>query len=203
MSSLHCALRGGTARYNMPMPSSPNHAVTLACHPDAHSAAVRQIGVRLGRLPGGMLALSYSIEGDIDRLRVPAPRAPAFADRLWEHTCCELFVARKDSPAYHEFNLAPSGEWAAYAFARYRDGAFLADEALEPRVAVRSTPEQLELDVVIRLESLSPGHAETRLSLALSAVMEDEDGSLSYWALRHPPGAPDFHHPHAFALELE
>jgi hypothetical protein len=33
-------------------------------------------------------------------------------------------------------------------------------------------------------------------------VIEAADGSLSYWALRHPPGKPDFHHRDAFALEL-
>ena len=34
------------------------------------------------------------------------------------------------------------------------------------------------------------------------AVIEENDGRLSYWALRHAPGKPDFHHPEAFALEL-
>ena len=38
--------------------------------------------------------------------------------------------------------------------------------------------------------------------IALSAVIEEVDGTKSYWALRHPPGAPDFHHPDCFALEL-
>jgi hypothetical protein len=45
-------------------------------------------------------------------------------------------------------------------------------------------------------------HAGARLTLALSAVIEDEDGVLSYWALKHPAGKPDFHHRDAFALEL-
>src|SRR3546814_3736372 len=31
--------------------------------------------------------------------------------------------------------------------------------------------------------------------LALSAVIEELDGTKSYWALAHPPGKPDFHHP--------
>jgi hypothetical protein len=38
--------------------------------------------------------------------------------------------------------------------------------------------------------------------LGLSAVIEDTRGSLSYWALAHPPGKPDFHHADGFALEL-
>jgi hypothetical protein len=41
-----------------------------------------------------------------------------------------------------------------------------------------------------------------RLRIALAAVIEDENGRLSYWGLRHPPGKPDFHHPDGFALEV-
>jgi len=37
----------------------------------------------------------------------------------------------------------------------------------------------------------------------LSAVIEEESGTLSYWALRHAPGRADFHHPDGFALELD
>lgn len=36
----------------------------------------------------------------------------------------------------------------------------------------------------------------------LSAVIEEADGTLSYWALAHPAGKPDFHHPDCFVLEL-
>ena len=114
-----------------------------------------------------------------------------------------MFIARAGQPAYHEFNLAPSGEWAAYAFARYRDGALLADEDLDPRIAVRSSADGLALEASIRLDRLSPVLVRARLALALSAVLEDDAGALSYWALKHPPGRPDFHHPDAFALELD
>ena len=40
------------------------------------------------------------------------------------------------------------------------------------------------------------------LRLALSAVIETEDGRIHYFAAAHPPGQPDFHHPDCFALEL-
>jgi hypothetical protein len=151
----------------------------------------------------GTLAVGYVIEGDLARLRVPPARAPRIAQRLWQHTCCEIFIAREGLPAYHEFNLSPSGEWAAHAFASYRDGGPLADEGLAPGIAVRSAADRLELDAVIRLDRLSPSYAGAKLSIALSAVLEDDTGALSYWALRHPPGKPDFHHPAAFALELD
>lgn len=184
------------------MLSSLGHAVTLKCHAETRSLAARSIGARVCRTPDGALAVTYSLEGDLSRLRIQPPRPRRIADRLWQHTCCEIFVACKGSPAYHEFNLAPSGEWAAHAFTRYRDGALLADEALDPRVTVRSAAEKLELDAIVRLDRLSPMHVGAALSLALSAVVEDADGMLSYWALKHPAGRPDFHHPDAFALEL-
>ena len=38
--------------------------------------------------------------------------------------------------------------------------------------------------------------------MGLSAVLEETDGTKSYWALAHPPGAPDFHHPDCFALDI-
>jgi len=185
------------------MPSSPAHATALVCHPEHPSDAVRSIAARLGRTPDGALAVTYVIEGALARLRIPPPRAPRIAERLWQHTCCEVFVARHGEPAYHEFNLAPSGEWAVYAFRRYRDGQLLADETLDPRIATRAAPERLELDALIRLDRLSPTLVRAGLSLALSAIVEDDSGALSCWALKHPPGRPDFHHPDAFALELD
>ena len=44
--------------------------------------------------------------------------------------------------------------------------------------------------------------AAGKIAVGISAVMEEQDGTNSYWALRHPPGKPDFHHREAFALEL-
>src|SRR5688572_25798002 len=116
------------------MPFHPVHALTLKCHPDTPAPAVRAVRARVARAQGGVLAVSFLIEGDMDRLRVPlgAGRVPAGGssrrDRLWEHTCCEIFIARKGLPAYHEFNFSPSGEWAAYAFERYRQRVPFAGE---------------------------------------------------------------------------
>lgn len=186
------------------MPPDPVHAVTLTCHPETPTDAVRGISAHVRREPGGKLAVTYVLEGDLDRLRVPAPRAPRVASGLWQHTCYEIFIACKGSPAYYEFNLSPSGEWAAYAFDGYRRpraGESITSD-LAPQVAVRRVAGRLELDAVIRLDRLPALHPGARLSLALSAVVEDNDGVLSYWALSHPPGKPDFHHPEAFALDL-
>jgi hypothetical protein len=105
----------------------------------------------------------------------------------------------EEGPGYREFNFSPSSEWAVYAFRGYRDGEELEVE-LCPGIVVRRTGDRLELDAEIRLNWLPPGRS---LRLGLSTVVEDADGVLSYWALRHPPGKPDFHHTDAFALQLE
>jgi hypothetical protein len=185
------------------MESPPVGAVELICHPETRSDAVRGIQARVARTADGILAVRYLLEGDLGRLCVPRARTPRITERLWQHTCCEVFVARKGSPEYHELNLGPSGEWAAYAFVRYRDGGLLADDRLNPGITVHSTAEKLELDAQVRRGQLSLMHLDAWLSLGLSVVVEDVSGTLSYWALRHPSARPDFHHPDAFALELD
>ena len=167
----------------------------LRCHPDTPCDAVTAVRARVEKNPAG-LRLRYEIEGDLGRLRIPPPRAARVAEQLWQHTCCELFVRRAGSPAYREYNFSPSGEWAAYEFERYREGALLADAALDPKIALRRGASGLELEAGVA----APGG---KLALGLSAVIEEEGGQLSYWAMRHAPGKPDFHHLDAFALELD
>ena len=186
------------------MPFDTVHAVTLHCHPDTPAAAVRGVAARVGRNTPEELAVTFILDADPDRLRIPAPRAPRVAHQLWEHTCCEIFIARKGLPAYCELNLSPSGEWAAYAFDGYRSPRAEAPHAEEiaPAFKVRGAPNGFKLDAVINLDRIPVHRSGAPLSLALSAVVESREGALSYWALRHPPGKPDFHHPDAFALEL-
>ena len=141
-----------------------------------------------------MLRVDYVLEGDIHALRIPAPRPPRAVDELWKHTCCELFVARPGAPAYREFNFSPSGEWAAYRFSKYREGR--AAENVAPTIAVGRSGERFDVTARVTAE-------EEKLLLGLCAVIEEEGGATSYWALRHAPGKPDFHHPLAFAMELD
>jgi len=172
--------------------------LTLACHPQTPCQAIRSIDAVIAAKPGNILSLSFVLECDLSRLRIPGPRASRRAGGLWAHTCFEAFVMAGDGPEYREFNFSPSGEWAVYAFRSYRDGGELEVE-LAPEIVVRRTLNRLELDAEICQDLLPPGGA---LRLGLSAVMEDADGELSYWALQHPSGKPDFHHTDAFALPL-
>jgi hypothetical protein len=180
-----------------------DHTATLVCHPHTPPGPVRAIDAALRRGPNGLLEVSFRLTGDHAQIRVPDRCPPRFAMLLWEHTCFEVFIALDGAAAYHEFNLAPSGEWAAFEFARYREVSALGDGALAPRITLRSTTSRLQLDAALPTDRLSPEHASSVLRLGLSAVVEAADGSLSYWALHHPPGKPDFHHADAFALRLD
>jgi hypothetical protein len=177
-----------------------NHLVP---HPHTPSRVAKAVAAEATRNGDGKLALSYTITGDMARLVVPQPAPARIGWKLWRHTCCEVFIRATGAAAYHELNLSPSGEWAAYAFESYRNGATLDEPALNPQIAVRATPSQLDLSALVDLSRLSPAYAHGPLSIGLAVVVEDDNGALSYWALRHAPGQPDFHHADAFALQIE
>lgn len=168
-------------------------SATLSPHPTTPCNALRAIRVSVDR-DRAVLRVDYVLEGDTQGLRIPAPRPPRAADELWKHTCCELFVARPGARDYREFNFSPSGEWAAYRFSSYREGRAAVDTL--PTIAVERASSRFNLSARVSV-------GEDKVVLGLSAVIEDESGALSYWALRHAPGKPDFHHPQAFAMELD
>ncbi len=163
---------------------------------------VETIHSRIAYIEPNLLRINYATRGEIVKLQIPAPSLPHRADRLWEHTCFEAFICADGDSSYYEFNFSPSGEWAAYSFRGYRDGAPTDDEALVPGIIVRRTPDRLELDAVVRMDRLPGIRTGSTLRIGLSAVIEATDGTLSYWALKHPAAKPDFHHPDSFALEL-
>lgn len=177
------------------------NCVSLFCHPSTPRSPVRAVSVRVRFTAGAGIALAFSLEGGIQRVRVPERRTSQRRDQLWRHTCAEVFAMAGDGPDYREFNFAPSGEWAAYAFRSYREPAAEVF-ALDPGIVVRATDDRLDLEAVIAGHALPRTGADRPLRLGLSFVVEDVGGALSYWALRHPPGAPDFHHADAFALDV-
>lgn len=149
------------------------------------------------------MTLTYSIEGAIENIRLPPARAPRAADSLWQHTCCEMFMKVAGAQDYYEFNFAPSGEWAVHVFTSYRQRSESGNIALDPQIKLHKSDRTMELNASISPKQLPPGFARARLCLALAAVIENLDGTLSYWALAHPTGQPNFHHPAAYTLELD
>lgn len=173
------------------------HTLPLAPHPAGTAPAALAIEARVAR-QAGVLRLAYTLEGDLAQVCLPPPRPPRRAEGLWRHTCFEAFVARDPGSAYLELNFSPSGEWASFAFTGYREGA-AADDCAAPVMEISRDERRVALDASVHLAPLAGG-APARLALA--AVIEARSGGLTYWALAHPAGRPDFHHPSAFTLSI-
>ena len=152
-------------------------------HPDAPPGAIHTIDAELRRIEGGAVATFRAI-GEVSRLVVPSPAAPVRTDGLWKTTCFEIFVAA-DGSEYDEYNLSPSGAWAAYRFEDYRSGMSPKDAVIE----IDSSLDDKGLSLIAKIESQFdlPSH------IGLTAVIEEADGVIRYWSTAFAPGKPDFH----------
>jgi hypothetical protein len=170
----------------------------LKPHPDWPCPAVERIAVEIARPAQDVISIRYEVSGRIAELRVPPMRSPVRTEELWRTTCFEAFLRPQGGEGYLEFNFAPSGEWAAYAFSAYREGMQRLDPLAVPAILTSSQPDRLIVDVSLSLSGLADGPWRA----GLSAVIEGRDGTKAYWAVTHPPGKADFHHRDCFALDL-
>ena len=170
--------------------------VELWADPAYEAFRIETIAVDVERVSASLLRFHYVVEGDIDRLLLPAPTPPFRARNLWKATCFEAFLKPRGREAYREFNFSPSGQWAAYDFTEMREGRAEADVSA-PYVRIEDNMTWWAVGATIALPS------KKRWELALSAVLEEQDGTKSYWALAHPSAdKPDFHDPACFAAHL-
>jgi hypothetical protein len=167
--------------------------VLLTPHPDTPSKAISRIEVEITR-GAATLALRYRVFGKLSRLRSPDLERHGRAEGLWRSTCFEAFVKPDDGEGYLECNFA-GHQWATYQFTGYRQG--MTEAVVEPGF--------IEGGAGWLSSEIEPGRFARPAPywrVGLSAVIEEVDGVLSYWALAHPAGKPDFHHPDSFALTL-
>lgn len=189
--------------YNCTMLAIRHHACDLRPFGMSTGLHGRRLALTAARGRPPVISVEYTLSGDTARLVVPQATTAGFADRLWEHTCCELFVAVDPGAGYLEFNFAPSGAWAAYAFDGYRHGMRALPDARAPAITCTRDSGGLRLSIALDLEGLPVDAAATMWRVAASAVLEFDDGSREYWALAHPAERPDFHHPGSFTLALD
>ena len=173
----------------------------LILHPDSTCRGVKAIAVEAVRGPQGSLVLEYQTSG-MPELALPDPDTVTDsmrADALWRHTCFEAFVRAFGGESYCEFNFSPFGQWAAYRFDGYRRNRRDADVA-RPLIKAGARAGGFMLRAELDLGGLPALSGDWRIGIA--AVIEDADGNLAYWALKHPSAKADFHHGDGFALEL-
>lgn len=142
-----------------------------------------------------MLRLRFTLRDPDGIVFLPEPAPGERRDGLWQTSCFEAFIQPAGAIGYHEFNFSPSGDWASYSFDAHRAG--MRDAPGQP-VIERNTD---GMNVTVDLSGY-PDLAEAALRAGLTAVIEEKDGTKSYWALKHPEGAPDFHDAACFVLEL-
>jgi hypothetical protein len=138
----------------------------------------------------------FGVGAPAARFVLPEASEPGRADQLWQTTCFEAFLKADGLEAYREWNFAPSGDWAAYDFAGYRQGMTRAEVAAPPYIRLEDNLTWWTLGATIAVE------ADRAWQLGVSAVLEEKDGTKSYWALAHPAEKPDFHHADCFAARL-
>ncbi|WP_374326858.1 DOMON-like domain-containing protein [Azonexus sp.] len=169
----------------------------LLQHAASPPPAGLMIAVTASRGAAGELQLDYRLHG-VTILALPPPAVAGPADGLWQHTCCEAFIAVADGPAYREFNFAPSGQWAVYDFADYRQRNESWQPPAAPQISCRRDGDTLYLMATVPA-ALLPANAAR---LGLSVVAATPAGDRSYWALAHAAAQPDFHLAASFVLPL-
>ncbi len=142
---------------------------------------------------GASLKVAFEVTAILTDLNILdlEPAKAQRKDKLWEHTCFEIFLAQKNEPNYWEFNLSPSGNWNVYSFTDYRKG-------MKPEILFDALPfdvkilsdRKLKLETAIDLRFIQE---YSYLNVGLSAVIEPNDGVISYWSVDHPKDIPDFH----------
>ena len=131
-------------------------------------------------------------------LVVPAFAGKGRADGLWQTTCFELFVRPGEGAGYVEFNLSPSERWNVYDFTSRRKGMRERAMPREPECTMRKGTDMAIFDAAIPAAGLPP----LPWRCGFTAVLEEEGGTKSYWALAHSGDAPDFHDPACFLHDL-
>ena len=139
----------------------------------------------------------FGVGAPMKRFVIPEAEEPERANELWRTTCFEAFLRPDGQESYREWNFAPSGSWAAYDFTKYRESMAPAEVDSPPYVRTEDNFTWWGLGATIAVD------AETNWQLGLSTVLEEKDGTKSYWALVHPnPEKPDFHDPSCFIGRL-
>ncbi|MEO7365780.1 MAG: DOMON-like domain-containing protein [Sphingomicrobium sp.] len=138
----------------------------------------------------------FGVGAPADRFVIAKLSEPWRADELWRTTCFEAFFQPAGAKSYREWNFAPSGNWAAYDFSERRTGMSRAEVGSPPYIRMEDNFTWWTVGATIA------GDAAQEWQLGLSAVLEEKDGTKSYWALAHGDQQPDFHNPDCFVAKL-
>lgn len=157
----------------------------LMLHQTCDLGPIRAVTASVTLTPEGCEA-EFRLDGYVPHIVVPPIARAERTDNLWKTTCFEIFWQPIGQAGYREFNLSPSGRWAAYDFNAFREGM---RDAPVGSVAITCSHDLngLTLKAAIAAELKTPAQ------VALNAIVQHADGGMQYWAMHFPPGRPEFH----------
>ncbi len=149
------------------------------------------------------LDLFFSISGAVADIAWHKAEEEGRFDELWKHSCFEGFVRAGAAEGYVEVNLAPRRRWALYRLDGYRTGLRWAVGIIVQNMTFKRlediSPRRVRMRAALQLPF---DFAQEAWALGLSVIIEETDGTKSYWALAHVPGPPDFHNADCFTARL-
>ena len=158
-------------------------------HQSCELGPIKAVTANITSTPNGCEA-EFKLEGRVDQIVLPRAVQPKRQDDLWKTTCFEIFWQPIGGDSYREFNLSPSGRWAAYDFDSFREGMRDAPvDAISVGSSHASAIGHGELALKTSIAADLPAPAQ----VALNAIVEHKDGSLQFWALAFGPGKAEFH----------
>lgn len=157
----------------------------LMLHRTCDLGPIRAVTATIAATPEGCEA-EFRLDGRVDAITLLPRVSPQRKDNLWQTTCFEIFWQPLGGTCYREFNLSPSGCWAAYDFDSFREGM---RDAPVDRIVLACSQDDAGLVLKASIAADLPAPAQ----VALNAVVEHADGAMQFWALAFPPGKPEFH----------
>ena len=173
-------------------------AYSLVPHQAHPPDAVTSVEAKIGVANEHWLTARWRIEGSA-KLVLPKPAGSKRMVGLWQTTCFELFVQPDGRGGYYELNLSPSERWNLYGFDAPRTGMREEVTDRRPVCTMRPGSRFAIFDAAIP-RAMFP---DAKSDLGIAAVIEEEGGTKSFWALDHAGEAPDFHDPACFTARLD
>lgn len=149
----------------------------------------------------GALHAAYQVKGALDCVNWRGiPPVTGRRHELWRQTCFELFFGIQGAAAYWEMNLSPNGCWNIYRFMDYRIG--MREEAFVDQPVCNIVEDDGLFSICCTIDCKALFNDSSNLELAVSSVIQDAGGSISYWAMDHYGPVPDFHNRAGFSMVL-
>lgn len=161
----------------------------LMLHRDCDLGPIKAVTADISATSTGCEA-EFRLDGAVGSIILPEAGPSVRTDFLWKTTCFEIFWQPTGGTWYREFNLSPSGRWAAYDFDDFRTNS---RDAPVDAISVACSHSEANGKGELVLKTAIAAELPAPAQVALNAIVEHQDGALQYWALAFAPGKAEFH----------